>query len=317
MANTSILAAFERMWQHIVAALSNKSDKEHSHLDATQATSGFLSAEDKVQLDNGGMPIVSASSNDGVTYTVTVDGIHALIVGMKITIIPSVNSASTTPKLNVNSLGDKYIRMPITYNTSATSVGATEAWLVENKPVVLEYDGLYWKTINIPRPSAQYLYGAVPVANGGTGADTAESARTNLGVAPAIEDTTYKGCYYRMVDGEKEWINPPMNTGVEYRTTERFGGSPVYIEVIHSESDIGNNGSITNTSSVATNVRRTLDICGHYVAIVDERGNYFGAVNDGNIVVSRDYNDGTFYIDSKTSNRCAAVIIHHKYVKNS
>lgn len=26
MANTSILAAFERMWQHVVAALSNKAD---------------------------------------------------------------------------------------------------------------------------------------------------------------------------------------------------------------------------------------------------------------------------------------------------
>lgn len=34
MANTSILAAFERMWQHIVNALSNKADKVHNHDDA-------------------------------------------------------------------------------------------------------------------------------------------------------------------------------------------------------------------------------------------------------------------------------------------
>lgn len=27
---------------------------------------------------------------------------------------------------------------------------------------------------------------------------------------PAVEDTTYKGCYYRTVNGAKEWINPPM-----------------------------------------------------------------------------------------------------------
>lgn len=33
MANTSILAAFERMWQHIVVALSSKSDKDHTHDD--------------------------------------------------------------------------------------------------------------------------------------------------------------------------------------------------------------------------------------------------------------------------------------------
>ena len=33
MANTSILAAFERMWQHITSALSNKSDISHNHND--------------------------------------------------------------------------------------------------------------------------------------------------------------------------------------------------------------------------------------------------------------------------------------------
>ena len=33
MANTSILAAFERMWQHVVAALGNKSDISHNHND--------------------------------------------------------------------------------------------------------------------------------------------------------------------------------------------------------------------------------------------------------------------------------------------
>lgn len=31
MANTSIFNAFERMWQHIVAALGNKSDIDHNH----------------------------------------------------------------------------------------------------------------------------------------------------------------------------------------------------------------------------------------------------------------------------------------------
>ena len=44
----------------------------------------------------------------------------------------------------------------------------------------------------------------------------------------AMEDSDYPGCYYRMVGGEKEWINPPMRAGWEYRTTERFLGKPVY-----------------------------------------------------------------------------------------
>ena len=43
-----------------------------------------------------------------------------------------------------------------------------------------------------------------------------------------FESTDYPGCYYRTVDGVVEWFNPPMQLGVEYRTTERYHGKPVY-----------------------------------------------------------------------------------------
>ena len=29
-----------------------------------------------------------------------------------------------------------------------------------------------------------------------------------------------------------EWEHPPMQIGVEYRTTERYGGSPVYVKAV-------------------------------------------------------------------------------------
>jgi hypothetical protein len=135
---------------------------------ATQSTDGLLSADDKAQLDNGGIPIVT-TSGDGSAYTATVDGISALTTGMKVTIIPHVTSTTTSPTLNVNSLGAKSIRMPITYNSSATSVGSVTSWIIKNIPITVEYDGRYWRTINCPRPSAQHLYGTVPVSNGGTG----------------------------------------------------------------------------------------------------------------------------------------------------
>lgn len=50
--------------------------------------------------------------------------------------------------------------------------------------------------------------------------------------APAIKDDTYPSCYYRMMDGVREWINPPMLLGVEYRTTERWLGKPVYTKIV-------------------------------------------------------------------------------------
>lgn len=48
------------------------------------------------------------------------------------------------------------------------------------------------------------------------------------GAAPAVESDEYPGCYYRMVNGVQEWLNPPMVAGVEYCTTERSGDLPVY-----------------------------------------------------------------------------------------
>ena len=47
-----------------------------------------------------------------------------------------------------------------------------------------------------------------------------------------IESTEHPGCYYRMVDGEREWINPPFLRGVEYRTTERLDGLVVYTKLV-------------------------------------------------------------------------------------
>ena len=42
-------------------------------------------------------------------------------------------------------------------------------------------------------------------------------------------------------NGVKEWINPPLALGVEYRTTERYNGKPVYIKA--QELDLAPSGS--------------------------------------------------------------------------
>lgn len=52
------------------------------------------------------------------------------------------------------------------------------------------------------------------------------------------EDQEHPGCYYSMVGDEKEWLNPPMVTGEEYRTTERSSviwgrNMPVYTKLVY------------------------------------------------------------------------------------
>jgi hypothetical protein len=86
--------------------------------------------------------------------------------------------------------------------------------------------------------------GVLGISFGGTGATTAEDARVNLGVAPAIKNDAYPGCFYRMVDGEVEWINPPISVGTERRTTERYMDGhgvwqPVYTQLFSFDCPSG------------------------------------------------------------------------------
>lgn len=73
MANKSIYNAFERMWQHVVAALGDKSDRAHNHLNATTTSSGFMSAEDKKKLD--GISSGSNGANGAGGVDITIDSV--------------------------------------------------------------------------------------------------------------------------------------------------------------------------------------------------------------------------------------------------
>lgn len=54
-----------------------------------------------------------------------------------------------------------------------------------------------------------------------------------VGALPATAPSNSPNCYYRTVDGVDEWINPPMIIGVEYRSTERWNGKPVYVKAVN------------------------------------------------------------------------------------
>ena len=51
----------------------------------------------------------------------------------------------------------------------------------------------------------------------------------------AIESEQYPGCYYRTVDGEKEWVNPPITANKEFRTTERFVDGSNNLKAVYTQ----------------------------------------------------------------------------------
>lgn len=69
-----------------------------------------------------------------------------------------------------------------------------------------------------------------------------------------------------------EWVNPPMALGVEYRTTERYLGKPVYTQIINCGSmpDIGSSKGVSIAAFNVAVVTFISGWCSYYAAMFDE-----------------------------------------------
>lgn len=138
----------------------------------------------RIAIIDNGIPRITATSADGVEYVGELNGLASLKNGLCVVMIPTMTSTSTLPNLNLNDLGAKNIKQRLSINTSLTVQAERDDWLVAKKPVLLMFDGTQWVT-GTSRPSAEDIYGEIPIENGGTGADNAADAIKNLGAAPA------------------------------------------------------------------------------------------------------------------------------------
>ena len=114
------------------------------------------------------LQIVTATTDDGVAYTVTVPGITAFTTGKRFVLITDTTSTSTTPTLNVNGLGAKNVRRRL--STGATAVaGYSTGWIVKNKPYMFMYDGIQWIIEGQEKPVGLDLYGPIHATHDGAG----------------------------------------------------------------------------------------------------------------------------------------------------
>lgn len=97
------------------------------------------------------------TTGTGAAYAAIVDGITALTIGVKFTMVPHVTSTTMAPTLNVNSLGAKSIRMRLTSSTTATIQLTSASFLTANKPVNVTYDGTYWVIDDFAQPDVNSL----------------------------------------------------------------------------------------------------------------------------------------------------------------
>lgn len=115
-----------------------------------------------------GIPIFTTSGT-GVNYTATVDGITEYKNGMLVVMIPHTVSTAKVPRLNINGLGNRYIRRPLSYISNGIDEGYGADWLQYDCPLLLQYNYDSWSVLSMQKPHAQDLSGTVPVAKGGTG----------------------------------------------------------------------------------------------------------------------------------------------------
>lgn len=116
----------------------------------------------------------------------------------------------------------------------ATLVETQEATLVDVPNGLLKGDGT---TISAAVAGTDYVNSSQAIrydaAQSLTDAQKAQ-ARNNISAMQGIESTDHPGCYYVLNGSAVEWINPPMLLGVEYRTTERYLGKPVYVKTVQA-----------------------------------------------------------------------------------
>lgn len=135
-------------------------------------------------------PVSVTTAGSGAAYTATVDGITALTAGISFTMIPHTTSTSKTATLNVNGLGAKMLRRPVSSNNTSTVANTVDNWMYANKPVEVMYNGTYWIVISMPRPNGPDIYGTVPVSAGGVPSATSDD----------------EGKFLRVVDGTAAWV---------------------------------------------------------------------------------------------------------------
>lgn len=203
MANTSILAAFERLWYHVVIALNNKSDISHTHDDRyyteTEIDDTLSPINDKIDgsiksLSVSGK-IITYTKNNGTTGTITTQDTNT-DTKVTQTTIPSSASEGSYPLLlapsgqtatkTTTSYFDSVVTLnpgnnTITANISGNAATATEATKLGSSTVGASSQPIY---LNGGTPTK---VSAVGTSYGGTGATSVSGARANLDVYSKAE----------------------------------------------------------------------------------------------------------------------------------
>lgn len=176
-------------------------------------------------------------------------------------------------------------------------------------------NGWYRGGNNYPSKISYASYGMVRVDNNGiTKLQTFYAGDTgNAMISPfmAIRKSTDYGATW----SEWEYVNPPMQLGVEYRTTERYLGKPVYCKLV----DFGTlpNNATKNVSLNIDNPEYLVGIWGNVDKNFNIPSNNFGGGIVEDSIVTIWTNLLSVYISTNGDRSIQSAIILVKYTKTT
>ena len=150
---------------------------------------------------------------------------------------------------------------PDNWLPTPTEIGAPSAGYGYGEPMVwLGFNEESWSSTGTFQADLEAVFASMPQGtckqvqfidadglNGQKFAGTLWKYTASYGFLTATNYSGHKAIktYYNGTWNPWEWVNPPMAVGVEYRTTERFEGAPVYCGLVSytNASTIGNASS--------------------------------------------------------------------------
>lgn len=115
----------------------------------------------------------------------------------------------------------------------------------------------YWHSDSVPAHAPTMNYTSYMICmrvwttDGGVCCQELMDMTDSVARGTKIQRTAYVDTFY-----DWEWVNPPMFSGIEYRTTERWNGKPVYAALVNVGAFPEEGTRIASTGITATGVIR-------------------------------------------------------------
>ena len=126
------------------------------------------------------------------------------------------------------------------------------------------------------------------------------------------ESVDYPGCYFHTVDGETEWLNPPMVENIVYRTTKRFNGYPVYT-VAAVFPALAAEGSFVEKKFVNGTISKVLSMSTTYYPNLKEEGDDIIFHIQSEPLMDRDVMYAQAEMEVNSTLQCIRIYSRHAY----